>query len=127
MRSWTLKKLNASTSTTITATYSLPRVTLSELGASCWLLWIEHLVSGYVRTASHNILWCYSYRPFVGIEICYTARDRELRKEGDELPAHVRSREGPIGVPITLGQPTITFFQWVGGLLAGLLVYPPVP
>ena len=34
-------------------------------------------------------------------------RERELRKEGREVPSRVRLREGPIGVRITLGQPTI--------------------
>ena len=34
-------------------------------------------------------------------------RERELRKEGREVLSHVRLREGPIGVRITLGQPTI--------------------
>ena len=34
-------------------------------------------------------------------------RERELRKEGHEVPSRVRLREGPIGVRITLGQPTI--------------------
>ena len=36
-----------------------------------------------------------------------TERERELRKEGREVPSRVRLREGPIGVRITLGQPTI--------------------
>ena len=36
-----------------------------------------------------------------------TEKERELRKEGRELPSRVRLREGPIGVRITLGQPTI--------------------
>ena len=34
-------------------------------------------------------------------------RERELRREGREVPSRVRLREGPIGVRITLGQPTI--------------------
>ena len=34
-------------------------------------------------------------------------RERELRKEGREVPSRVRLSEGPIGVRITLGQPTI--------------------
>ena len=34
-------------------------------------------------------------------------RERELRKEGREVPSRVGLREGPIGVRITLGQPTI--------------------
>ena len=34
-------------------------------------------------------------------------RERALRKEGREVPSRVRLREGPIGVRITLGQPTI--------------------
>ena len=34
-------------------------------------------------------------------------RERELHKEGREVPSRVRLREGPIGVRITLGQPTI--------------------
>ena len=34
-------------------------------------------------------------------------RERELRKEGREVPSRVRLREGPICVRITLGQPTI--------------------
>ena len=34
-------------------------------------------------------------------------RERELRTEGREVPSRVRLREGPIGVRITLGQPTI--------------------
>ena len=38
---------------------------------------------------------------------CYNERERELRKEGREVPSRVRLREGPIGVRITLGQPTI--------------------
>ena len=33
--------------------------------------------------------------------------ERDLRKEGCEVPSRVRLREGPIGVRITLGQPTI--------------------
>ena len=37
----------------------------------------------------------------------FTERERELRKEGREVPSRVRLREGPIGVRITLGQPTI--------------------
>ena len=37
----------------------------------------------------------------------YRERERELRKEGREVPSRVRLREGPIGVRITLGQPTI--------------------
>ena len=36
-------------------------------------------------------------------------RERELRKERIELPSRIRSREGPVGVRITLGQPTIRF------------------
>ena len=39
---------------------------------------------------------------FSGIE-----RERELHKEGREVPSRVRLREGPIVVRITLGQPTI--------------------
>jgi len=36
-------------------------------------------------------------------------REREsYGKEGRELPSRVRLREGPIGVRITLGQPTIS-------------------
>ena len=34
-------------------------------------------------------------------------RERELRKEGREVPSRVRLREGPTGVRITMGQPTI--------------------
>ena len=34
-------------------------------------------------------------------------RERELRKEGNELPSWVKLREGPIGVRITLGQSTL--------------------
>ena len=41
-------------------------------------------------------------------------RERELRKEGREVPSRVRLREGPIGVRITLGQPTIGLHPWVG-------------
>ena len=41
-------------------------------------------------------------------------RERELSKEGREVPSRVRLREGPIGVRITLGQPTIGFYPWVG-------------
>ena len=41
-------------------------------------------------------------------------REKELRKKGRELPSRVRLREGPIGVRITLGQPTMGLFnRWV--------------
>ena len=40
--------------------------------------------------------------------ICKRERERELRKEGREVASRVRLREGPIGVRITLGQPTIS-------------------
>ena len=49
--------------------------------------------------------------------VSQVCRERELRKEGREVPSRVRLREGPIGVRITLGQPTIAYF----------LVVPPVP
>ena len=40
-------------------------------------------------------------------QLTWRERERELRKEGREVPSRVRLREGPIGVRITLGQPTI--------------------
>ena len=42
--------------------------------------------------------------------IAMVERDRELLKEGSEVPSRVRLREGPIGVRVTLGQPTIAGF-----------------
>ena len=42
-----------------------------------------------------------------GENVWLRERERELRKEGREVPSRVRLREGPIGVRITLGQPTI--------------------
>ena len=45
----------------------------------------------------------------------FRERERELRKEGREVPSRVRLREGPIGVRITQGQPTIGYlYPWVG-------------
>ena len=50
-----------------------------------------------------------------GLQSATTERKRELRKEGREVPSRVRLREGPIGVRITLGQPTIGYLHpWVG-------------
>ena len=40
-------------------------------------------------------------------------RERELRKEGRAVPFRVRLREGPIGVRITLGQPTINVARYL--------------
>ena len=41
--------------------------------------------------------------------VCVNGRERKLRKEGHQLASCVILRDGPIGVRITLGQPTIWF------------------
>ena len=50
-------------------------------------------------------------------------RERELRKEGREVPSRVRLREGPIGLRITLGQPS----QHLSLLLLPLLQFTAPP
>ena len=53
-----------------------------------------------------NVCCCCCFDPLV-LFLLLSERERELRKEGREVPSRVRLREGPIGVRITLGQPTI--------------------
>ena len=40
-------------------------------------------------------------------------RERELRKEGREVPSRVRLREGPIGVRITLAKLSAEAVDWI--------------
>ena len=51
-------------------------------------------------------------------------RERELRKEGRELPSPIKLRGWPIGVRITLGQPTMGLYPWVGSRPPAFVSWP---
>ena len=71
-----------------------------------WLLGAETLPQPQLLPFTHSILFMPVTMP-ASSPIIHRERERELRKEGREVPSRVRLREGPIGVRITLGQPTI--------------------
>ena len=79
------------------------------LAAMSWVLQARGVCSAAsdiysTRPCTHHIGYSNS---LTRLDASTRERERELRKEGREVPSRVRLREGPIGVRITLGQPTI--------------------
>ena len=82
---------------------------VNSIGKNPWVLSVSRMEPSIKGKGVPPALPCGVAAAAAPASYVYTAREREreLRKEGREVPSRVRLREGPIGVRITLGQPTI--------------------